>query len=62
MGQGTTIVPDGVIRRVSNFLSTPMISAVKDSDDIAFEYRHLAECVIGVPLSVSLLLSCVCFV
>jgi len=52
-------VPDGVIRRVSNFLSTPMISAVKDSDDIAFEHRHLAECVIGVPLSVSLLLSCV---
>eukprot|EP00984_Skeletonema_dohrnii_P013878 scaffold5807_cov114-Skeletonema_dohrnii-CCMP3373.AAC.4 len=44
-------VPDGVIRRVSNFLSTPMISAVKDSDDIAFEHRHLAECVIGVPLS-----------
>ena len=32
-------VPDGVIRRVSNFLSTPMISAAKDSDDIAFEHR-----------------------
>jgi len=44
-------VPDGVIRRVSNFLSTSMISAVKDSDDVVFEQRHLAECVIGVPLS-----------
>ena len=53
-------VPDGVIRRVSNFLSTPMISAVKDSDELVFEHRHLAECVIGVPLSVSLRVLCVC--
>ncbi len=46
-------VPDGVIRRVSNFLSSPMISALKESDGVVFEHRHLAECVIGVPLSVS---------
>jgi hypothetical protein len=46
-------VPDGVIRRVSNFLSMPMMSAVKDSSELVFADRHLTECVIGVPLSVS---------
>ncbi|KAL7497947.1 hypothetical protein ACHAWT_005846 [Skeletonema menzelii] len=44
-------VPDGVIRRVSNFLSSPMVSALKQSDEVVFEHRHLAECVLGVPLS-----------
>ena len=55
-------VPDGVVRRVSNFLSAPMMSAVKDSDGLVFEHRHLAECVIGVPLSVSLLCCLILFV
>ena len=54
-------VPDGVIRRVSNFLSTSMISALKDSNDVVFEQRHLAECVIGVPLSVSSHMICSVF-
>ena len=51
-------VPDGVTRRVSNFLSTHMIAAVKDSNDLVFGHRHLTECVIGVPLSVSLSFNC----
>jgi hypothetical protein len=46
-------VPGGVIRRVSNFLSSAMMSAVNDSPEHVFEQRHLTECVIGVPLSVS---------
>ena len=52
-------VPGGVIRRVSNFLSSAMMSAAKDTPELVFDQqRHLTECVIGVPLSV---LSCFVF-
>jgi len=46
-------VSNGVVQRVAAFLSNPMLFALNDGSDKS--YQTLTECVLGVPLSVSLL-------
>lgn len=46
-------VSNGVVQRVAAFLSNPMLFALNGGSDKS--YQTLTECVLGVPLSVSLL-------
>ena len=49
--------PHGVVCRVTDFLSAPMISprrdGLDDDDGDIFAHRKLTECIVGIPLSVS---------
>ena len=47
-------VPNGVLQRVADFLSMPMMSACKNNDKggVPCDQRNLTECIIGVPISV----------